>query len=122
MKSIAEMLEAEIKASNEFSKTNFGMMIGDGFPELVREIAKSDDIVAQLMSSLMMSTLSSKSLVESVKAASVQAGNETLMRAIGASLPKHIETFRGPLEMLYWGIQIGRKLQQEEAKSLNEVK
>lgn len=40
---------------------------------------------------------------------------------IGSVILQNINIFNMPLSMLYWGIQIGRKLEQESARSLAEL-
>lgn len=109
-----KMLEEEMRTSDQFTKENFGLQIGDGYPDLVREIVKSDNLTGRLLIGLITSSLSGRELALSMK-----EGMTENRLDISSVILQNIGDM--PLSMLYWGIQIGRKLEQESAKSLAEL-
>lgn len=111
-----KMLEEEMRTSDQFTKENFGLQIGDGYPDLVREIVKSDNLTGRLLIGLITSSLSGREL-----ALSMEKGMAENHLDIGSVILQNINIFNMPLSMLYWGIQIGRKLEQESARSLAEL-
>jgi hypothetical protein len=62
-----KMLEEEMRTSDQFTKENFGLQIGDGYPDLVREIVKSDNLTGRLLIGLITSSLSGRELALSMK-------------------------------------------------------
>ena len=110
---IRQMLEAEMEKSGEFAKSNFGLKVGDGYPELVREIGKSKFVGASLMLHVMIIGLSGG-----------QGIKQSFEREKGADVDwekviiQNLDVFQGPIEMLYWGIEIGRRLQKEEDRAV----
>jgi hypothetical protein len=110
------MLEDEMKASEEFTKENFGLQVGDGFPELVRETTKSDKVAMKLILGLMMGSLSGKEFAESLKPKIDGAKPDW-----GAAIVKNFTAFDTPFSFLYWGIQIGRKMERESATALKAL-
>lgn len=109
MNAIKDLLESEIAASEEFSKLNFGLKVGDGFPEMVREIAKSEKLSMQLIIGILMVGVGGgKGVADSM--ASIPDGQkpnfeETILR--------NLSTFEIPLSLFYWGIQVGQKMERE---------
>ena len=110
-----QLLESEMDASAHFTKENFGLQVGDGFPELVREVVKSEKLSARLMVGLVLGSLSGRDLAESMKS-EVAGGQKPDMSKV---ILKNISAFDTPLAMLYWGIQIGRKMERESAAALS---
>jgi hypothetical protein len=116
---IRTMLRAEMKTSEEFSRRNFGLAIGDDFREMVEEVIKDTGVDARLLCGTLMASLGGKRFAESLKDETQKNLNDdsSLQRAILANL----ETFKPPMEFLYWGIQIGRKLAKEENEALKKL-
>lgn len=113
---IRTMLESEIKASNEFSRQNFGLAVGDDFREVVEETLRSKEVSAHLLCGLLVSNLSSKGVGESLaNSPRGPEGSESISKAI----LQNFEAFKPQMEFLYWGIQIGRKLALQEVETLN---
>jgi hypothetical protein len=112
--SYLKMLEDEMKASDQFTRENFGLQVGDGYPELVREIVKSDTISARLLLGLVLSGMCGKEVVKSMK----EVGDK---RDLGNAIVKNLPAFDTPLAFLYWGIQIGRKMERESAGMLDSL-
>jgi hypothetical protein len=48
----AKMLEEEIAASEKFTKENFGLRLGDGYPEMARELAASKRASMKLVANI----------------------------------------------------------------------
>ena len=111
-----QLLEAEMEASDRFTKENFGLQVGDGFPELVREVAKSEKVNMRLIVGLLMGGLSGKEFTESLKPK--PDGDKP---DFSAAILKNFSAFDTPLAFLYWGIQIGRKMERESAAALNAL-
>ena len=57
MKTIAERLKEKQRESKRFSEHNYGLMVGDGFPEMAREITGDKDLATDLFATYMMSVL-----------------------------------------------------------------
>ena len=68
------------------------------------------------MIGLITSSLSGRELALSMKKGMAENHLD-----IGSVILQNINIFDMPLSMLYWGIQIGRKLEQESARSLSEL-
>lgn len=110
------MLEEEMAASDLFTKENFGLQVGDSFPEMVREVLNSEKVAGKLLIGLLMGSFSGKELAESMR--QIPDGEKP---NIGKIILKHVGAFDTPLAMLYWGIQIGRRMERESAKSLTQL-
>lgn len=113
MQSIKQMLEFEMEQSEKFTKRNFGLKVGDGFPELVREIAESDKVATRLVISLVMGAMMGKGIAESMPKDKNESWSPVIM--------DNLSVFENPLSLLYWGIQIGRKMERDEEKSLRKM-
>lgn len=111
-----EMLEEEMKNSEQFTKENFGLQIGDGYPELVKEVAKSDKLGMRLILGMLMASFAQKELRESLGACK-QGEKMNMAPVILGNLP----AFDAPLSLLYWGIQIGRRIERESASVIKEL-
>ena len=114
MKTTTQLLEAEIAASKEFTQQNFGLKVGDGFPELVKELCQSKNVPIKLALGALLTALSSGRLADAM--AKVSKDGDT-----GFVVLENLTTFELPLSMLYWGIQIGRKQQAEQATQLEST-
>lgn len=112
MASIKEMLEAEQAASQKFTQRNFGLKVGDGFPEVAREFASSK-LAPQLVLNLVMGGMLGKGVVEDIPKTADAPWDDAILN--------HLAIFETPLAMLYWGIQIGRKLEREESQVLKRI-
>lgn len=116
---IKTLLEAEMKASDEFSQRNFGLSTGDDFRELVEEVTQSNRVAAELMMGVLMVGLTGPRLSEFAKDHSLDpAGAGSFTRR---TVLANLDTFKAPLEFLYWGMQVGRKLAIEEMESLKKM-
>ncbi len=116
---IKTMLEAEMKASEEFTTRNFGLAMGDDFREIVEEVVKSGKVAALLTLGLMMAALTGEKFGAWARANgdSGTTGKDLMSRAI----LENYETFKVPMQFLYWGIQVGRKLAQQETEALKNL-
>lgn len=103
---IAEMLTEQMSSSEKFTQDNFGLKVGDTYPELVRECVASDKVQRFLFAHFLMSQLVAIKVLDKI-----DPGN----LAAFASSP---EIFDLPMAMLYWGIEIGRRLEREQAAAL----
>lgn len=115
MKTIAEMLKEEVKRSTDYSKVNFGAQGGDDFPEVARSIMNEA-----------AGTLIANFAVDMVKQ-SLPGSLERLMDMMKKDMPGHLivtenrAMFHTYLLMTYWGIQIGRRLEREQAEVLRSM-
>lgn len=112
-KSYAERLQEQMRASNEFTKENFGLKVGDGFPELVRELASDTKVSGYLVAHLAMATVSTGGLADKLEKGNDNPFTEAILG--------NLVCFEAPLAMLYWGIQIGRQLEREEVEALKRM-
>lgn len=117
-KQIRTMLDEEIEVSDRFTKDNFGLKVGDGFPELVREIAKSDKATTRLIVGLVLGALNSKELSESMGKIESVAGQKLDLSEV---ILKNFHAFEIPLALFYWGMQVGRKVERQEAEMLGAI-
>lgn len=111
-----ELLESEMESSERFTKENFGLQVGDGFPEMVREVLKSDKVAMKLIFGMILQNLSGKGIADSFK--DLPEGTKP---DFGQVVLKNVGAFDTPLALLYWGIQVGRKMERESAKQLNSL-
>lgn len=112
---ILTALEQEVERSNEFTRDNFGLKVGDTFPEVARAVAQSKTLSGRLVIGLVMGALTGKSVMDDVKGEGEDAPN------FGPVILKHLEVFETPLALFYWGIQIGRRMEREEAQALSKL-
>jgi hypothetical protein len=115
---IKAMLDEEIVASGEFTKRNFGLQVGDGYPEIVREIVKSNRVTGHLMVMLLGAALGGRGVSEDLSRLRAQGGENLDM---SRTILDNIEVFTAPLEFFYWGMQVGRKLERQEAAMLQNM-
>jgi hypothetical protein len=107
------MLDEEMERSEKFKQENFGLQVGDGYPELVREVAKSEKLPMKLIMALVIGNLSGKGICEQLK--DTPEGQKPEW---GSLILKNLFAFETPLALLYWGIQIGQKVERESAKAM----
>lgn len=112
----AERLEAEIAKSEQFTKNNFGLQIGDEYPEMVRELAKSEKVSIRLIMGLVMGSFGGKEISECLKLQS-EDGKPDLSTAI----LRNAAVFETPLALFYWGVQVGRQIEREQSSLINDV-
>lgn len=111
-----KMLEEEMTASKEFTQYNFGLKVGDSFPELVREIVTSREIQTALMINLVMTGLCGPDVAKAMK--------EDMSHGVSdltGPIMKNIHVFETPFAMLYWGIQMGRRIERESAEAMQKL-
>jgi hypothetical protein len=119
MTTYTKMLEAEMTASQKFTAANFGLQMGDGYPELVREMLKSDAVTSRLLVTVITNSMVTKPFVEAVKARGV--GRPLDSELVAQLMLQHMDLFGPLLEMFYWGIQVGRKAQEEQVRYEREA-
>lgn len=109
MKSLIERLKEEMDKSERFTRENYGLMVGDGFPEMCREVTKWPPFAVRIFKAFAIQTVSGINLLDRTK-----AGDMT-------GLAQSPELNELPMSMLYWGVQIGRQMQREEAEALRKM-
>lgn len=115
---IKTMLEAEIVASSEFSSRNFGLAVGDDFREIVEETLQSGKIGALLVLSPLLAVTAGPVLGKWMEENRANEKDEDFM---SKAILANFEAFKIPMEFLYWGIQIGRKLARQEVEALKNL-
>lgn len=115
---IKTMLEAEMKASTEFTTRNFGLAVGDDFREIVEETLQSKKISTMLALNPLMALMVGPKFGQWMEKNTASQGEENFM---GKGILANFEAFKIPMEFLYWGIQVGRKLAQQEADALKTM-
>ena len=110
---IRTMLEKQMETSEQFTKENFGLQLGDEYPEMVREVVKRDKLGMKLILGLLMGSFLGKGIGESLEKA--KEGEKMNLAPV---IIKNLPAFDTPLSMLYWGIQIGRQLERQQAEAL----
>jgi hypothetical protein len=108
----AAMLEQQMKRSEVFSKQNFGLECGSDFPEVVRDCLSSVDVCVKLLMNYIMQVVGAKDLGESIQTLLPEADS------IKGTVNKEPILYKIPMEFFYWGIQIGRQLEKENAEAL----
>lgn len=114
MPRIKELLKEQIKMSNEFSQKNFGLLMGDGFPEMVKEMFHSTTACSVLLGGLVKTVLFFNPRKMAERPTDSPESQEAFMM-------DNIDVFRSQLDMFYWGIQIGRRLEREEAAAMKSI-
>jgi hypothetical protein len=109
---IVEMLEREIKRSEEFSRQNFGLEGGSDFPEIAREVLSSEKMSTKLFMNFMMMTLGAKNVADKL------AMKVDDMKSIARCEPL---IYKNALEFFYWGIQVGRELEKQNSHTLQKL-
>jgi hypothetical protein len=120
MQQIRTMLEEQIKASNQFTQDNFGLLTGDGYPEIVRELMKSSTVSGLLMLMLVAVGLSGRTIATEM-AAHRGTSQKEKEEAFAKIILGNLQAFNIPFEFFYWGLQIGRKLEHEESETLRSI-
>ena len=115
---IKTMLEAEMKTSDEFATRNFGLSTGDDFREIVEETLQSTKVSVLLMMNPLMAALMGPKLG---KWLAENSADENKERYATKAILANFEAFKLPMQFLYWGIQIGRKLAREETDALKNL-
>lgn len=111
MVDVAKKLIVEINRSSDFTRHNFGMPVGDDFPELCRELLK-DDRLAKRIAELW--------LVDRVMVMGSQLEEMATLGPLG-SIRKYPNLAKSFFEFLYWGIRIGRQMEREEKQVLDSI-
>jgi hypothetical protein len=113
---VRHLLVAEMKASQEFSRQNFGLAMGEEYREMVEEVLKSTEVVALLVCSLLITNLNGRAFAESMRGrGDGETDNEKVIRK---AILANMETFRPQFDFLYWGVQVGMKLARAEMEAL----
>lgn len=111
MQKIKELLKEEAGRSVQFQNQNFGLFIGDGYREMVEEMLESNSIANLLL----IGVLNSLSALDDLRQSEEQPKDKHEAKQL---FIKHLPMFKGQLDMLYWGIQVGRKLEREQSELL----
>lgn len=114
---LAKMLEEEMERSTQFTRDNFGLKVGDTFPDVVRSVAASENIGMKLMINVVMGAMMGKSMTEDMPTAPGPSGKLDFSPLI----LKYLNAFELPISLLYWGIQIGRRMEREESEVLDKL-
>jgi hypothetical protein len=108
---IRELLVEQMETSREFTKKNFGLAVGSAYPELVRECLADEKIALELFTSwVKVILLKPDSLFD-----------EETMKSPSAMVNADPSLYDTGMKFFYWGIQIGRALEQEETKVLDRL-
>lgn len=110
----ATMLEEERGKSKAFRDANFGQMVGDGFPEMAMELA--DAVGQETLLKTMLAPLIGKKLIDEVT--SLPEGVTPDWRRL---VRENMTMFELPFGLFYWGVQVGRRLEREEAETLRRM-
>ena len=116
---IRTMLRVEMQTSEEFSRRNFGLAIGDDFREIAEEVIKEQRVSGKLLCGVLMAAFGGEAFAKSLKKEGAQ--NLDADQVLNQAILANMQTFQPPLEFLYWGIQIGRKLAKEEIETLKKL-
>lgn len=120
----AKMLEEEIAASEKFTKENFGLRLGDGYPEMARELAASKRASMKLVANITRIILNLDEVGASIAALpSPDYGRDGGDQTPDLSLVilDNQGAFEPMLSMFYWGIQVGRRMEREQAAALKAM-
>ena len=104
---IKEILEEVIKESDAYPKKNFGQMVGEGFSDFAKEATSSESLCMHLMLGLLFAGMMGKDVTESL------AKMKDKSQAMSPVILENMTVFSTPLSMLYWGIEIGKRLEKE---------
>jgi hypothetical protein len=102
-----EMLKEDVERSKEFTTANFGLMVGDEFPEMAKELMAMDEIGSKLVFRTIVAALAASDIAKDLPEPG--DGSPDWARIIS----KHMTAFELPLSLFYWGVQIGRRQARE---------
>lgn len=111
---ISAMLEEEIKRSETYAEDNFGAPMGSDWAEITREILANEPACVSIFARFMAAMLSKTEIAEKMKIVKEGSIPELLVK-----MPK---IYINAAEFFYWGIQIGRRLEREQAAMLKNLK
>lgn len=116
LKKLSQMLKDEIKASMQFEQSNKGLRVGSDFDEVTKDILHSDTVCSILVAGATLAFQQGPGpLVKSMLSSNGQPGcGEDIIL-------NNKPIFVSPLQMFYWGMQVGRKLQKEEIDLLASI-
>ena len=109
---IAELLAQEMETSKQFANENFGTKIGSDYGPIVLECIDNERVRVAILMSFIKNSFSAKGVAEAVPANADQLPN--FIRRTPA-------IYQTPAEFFYWGIQVGRKLEREQAAALSQI-
>lgn len=108
MKTIKDLLQEELKRSRDYQLEHFGAYTGDGFEDLVRELSRSKTFFSLLQLGLMnaLEGVAQAKIPDSMKIENADDAEKFVIQ--------NLNLFRDQLNMLYWGIQVGKRLAKEQ--------
>jgi hypothetical protein len=109
---IVATLEEQMKQSAEFTRHNFGLQLGSDYPEIVREVLKSEKVCAEIAKNWFVGALQSGEILKGFR-----GGPAGMMSDISGEPRVYSEA----MNFLYWGIQVGRALERESAEALRKM-
>jgi hypothetical protein len=112
---IAEMLVQQMEASQDFTKKNFGLAVGSAYPEIVRECLADERVALKLFMNAIRISLSGSKIYEALQ------NDEKESKGPSNMVSAEPIFYEAGMEFFYWGLQIGRMLEREEARALNAL-
>lgn len=100
-----DAVKAAVKASRTFPSANFGLRVGENWPEFVTEALKSDTVRHMLLVDFGLVSLVMGRLAERVAAAKSEP------EALAVIDPTSAEVF---LQWMYVGVELGKQLAEAE--------
>ena len=111
--SIVEELKKEMTRSDDYARRNFGAKYGEGFPDFAREITRDKDVAGLLFGRWMIDMLQSQTTLKALRS--------DRPADICELLGEHPGIYENFLSFVYWGVEIGRTLEKEEARALQAI-
>ena len=115
MKHYSQLLKAEINASNKFTQDNPGLRVGPDFPAIIADVLHSDSCAGMVIHAATKALATGGTGI--ALALSNYTGEPGTLKNV---ITSNMEILEPALSLLYWGIQIGMKQQQQNA-SISEL-
>lgn len=110
MKKVSVALKEEMAKSEAFTRENWGLALGEDFPEIAKDLLADSKLAEKLAGTWLVDRLRGSSVLDKL----------TDLGPV-ESVRKHPEILKPYFEFLYWGIQIGRKMEREQAEALASI-
>jgi hypothetical protein len=116
MKNVLDMLLEEMKRSDDFKSEHYGAIGGEDYPDIADQVLNNHRGATLLMMAFMKSTSGIPKMACYMQEHGMDGETLESGEVVAKFMRDNFDTFRPWLDMLYWGIKIGRKLEREDGK------
>lgn len=122
MKTYANRLKDKRAESSKFTTDNFGLKLGNDYPQIATELLKDDAFISDALMSTLFTIISADRLKAAIEKNGIDDVSEKPERFKLENVIRDSPfSYENLLKYLYWGIQIGRDLGHEQAQTLAKL-